>query len=73
MQPTIEAHGVDSVMAIKYRRAFDSGERAKHRGFERISPFAGKDHWIDWWFFAGFDGLTIDQAWEEFRKENLNG
>lgn len=52
--------------AAAYRKAFDSGKRAKSKGWERLSPYV-RDKWAEWWFYAGFDGKLMGQAWTEFR------
>lgn len=56
--------------AHRYREAFEAGRRAEKKGWARLSPYADRDRWIDWWFFAGWDGLEQDVAWDQFRKAN---
>lgn len=55
--------------AMGYRKAYESGRKAAASGFERVSTQAGSDPWLDWWFYAGFDQETVDEAWERFRVE----
>jgi len=63
---------IEKKTAIKYRKAYESGKMAKAKGFERASPFY-ENYWLDWWFYAGWDCVDIDQAWAEFREENKQG
>lgn len=58
--------------AAKFRKAYEAGKKAIENGFERVSPYY-EDHWMDWWFCVGWDGLDEDQAWVEFRKANERG
>lgn len=55
--------------AASYRKAYEAGRRAKAVGFSRVSPLKSVDEWVDWWFYAGYDGWSHDLAWLKFGKE----
>lgn len=57
--------------AHKFRRAFEAGQRDKGMGLERLSAYM--DNWESWWYYAGWDGKTLNQAWGEFAAENERG
>lgn len=47
--------------AVRPPAAFESGKKAKHYGFARVTPYyeAAKS---DYFWFAGFDGKTMEEA-----------
>lgn len=49
---------------VEPKTAFDSGKKAKVRGFARISPYY-EDALADKFWFAGFDGLQFDEIGKE--------
>ena len=57
----------------KYRDAYTAGKNAKHKGWERLSPYYNKPK-LDEYFYKGFDNepFEVQQAVEQEQQEKNN-